>query len=151
LKLRCGIGASQKRRSNKEKPMEISQCGAGLRVRDKETNKQATIKSSDRGRGLVEIEFDSGGMAKVHPRRLDPLGDAPPPSRAAAKEPMHDCPRCAAKFPLAESTCPACGYQFKPPQSGGMPLLVKILIVLAFAGGAGWAVWKYVLDEKLPF
>jgi len=132
--------------------MEISQCGQGVRVRDKETNKFATIKSADKGSGLVEIEFDSGGRAKVHPRRLDPLGDPPvPASTPAGKEPMHDCPKCAAKFPLAESTCPACGYQFAQPKSGGVPAIVKILIVLVILGGVGWAVWKYVLHEKLPF
>jgi hypothetical protein len=130
--------------------MEIRQCGRGVRVRDKETDKLATIKSADKGSGLVEIEFDKGGRAKVHPRRLDPLGDIlPPPS--APKEPMRDCPRCAAKFPADEFVCPACGFQFQQKTSGGIPAIVKILTALAILGGVGWAVWKFVLKEKPPF
>jgi hypothetical protein len=130
--------------------MEITQCGQGVRVRDKETNKFATIKSADKGSGMVEIEFDSGGRAKVHPRRLDPLGDVLPPS-SAPKEPMRDCPKCAAKFPAVEYTCPACGFQFQQKKTGGVPVIIKILILLAILGGIGWAVWKFVLKEKLPF
>jgi hypothetical protein len=131
--------------------MEISQCGQGVRVRDKETNKFATIKSADKGSGMVEIEFDSGGRAKVHPRRLDPLGDVPPSASTAPKEPMRDCPKCAAKFPAAEFTCPACGFQFKQPKSGGSSAAVKILITLVILGAVAWAVWKFILKEKLPF
>ena len=130
--------------------MELAQCSPGQRVRDKETGKVAAIKSIDRGSGFVEVEFDGGGTARLHPRRLHPVDGAPTAEPASETTPMRDCPQCAAKFPLADTTCPACGFQFREKKSGGMPSAVKFLIVIIVLAGIAFAVWKFVLNGKLP-
>ncbi len=130
--------------------MQIQDCFAGQRVVYKENGRSATIKDVDLQKAEIEIVFDNSARARVHPRLLEPsLAEAGVES--APSGPMRPCPQCAAKMSASATTCPSCGFQYgveTPKQKSGVLKFAVILIALA---GIAYAVWKYVLHERLPW
>jgi|ERR1051326_8458646 hypothetical protein len=129
--------------------MHFQDCFTGQRVVHKESGKLATIRKVH-SNGEVELTFDAGATAHVHARVLEPLAKA---VAAVAKPdgPMRPCPQCATKMPVSETKCPSCGFEYGVKKSSGSSGIGKFLIVVIVLAGIGYAVWKFVLHEKLPW
>ncbi len=127
--------------------MHFQDCFNGQRVVHKESGKLATIRKIHNN-GEVEINFDVGTTARVHARLLEPAGQAAAP-QAKTAEPMRPCPQCATKMPVSATICPSCGFEYgvKKRGTGGTAKLLIVVIVIA---AIAFAVWKFVLHEKLP-
>ena len=126
--------------------MNIQDCVKGQRVISKETGKPATIRDFNAVKNEVLIEFDNLMRTTVSARTLEPAPDAAP-AGATRSGPARSCPQCAAKMPLDVTTCPACGFQYGVKQSGGIPAIVKLLIVVVVLAVVAFAVWKFVLQS----
>lgn len=128
--------------------MHFQDCFSGQRVVHKESGKLATVRKVH-ANAEVELTFDSGATGRVHARILEP---AAPNATAAATpdEPMRPCPQCATKMPVLETRCPSCGFEYGVKTGGGGGGFVKFIFVLIVLAAIGYAVWKFVLHEKLP-
>lgn len=129
--------------------MHFQDCFTGQRVVHKESGKLATVRKVHNN-GEVELTFDAGATGKVHARILEP---APQAASAAPKpgDPMRPCPNCATKMPASETKCPSCGFEYGVKKRGGGGGFVKFVVVLIILAAIGYAVWKFVLHEKLPW
>jgi hypothetical protein len=133
--------------------MDIKDCFAGQRVLYKENGKAATVKEVLLHKNTVQLVFDNSAQQTVHPRFLQPLstreGEVEDVSSSSGGI-TNPCPACAAPMPVGSTQCGACGFAYRKKGSalGGV---VKFVVVLAVLAGIGYAVWKYVLHEKLPF
>lgn len=133
--------------------MDIKDCFAGQRVLYKENGKAATVKEVMLHKNMVQLVFDNTAQQTVHPRFLQPLStrEGEVESAGAATGGItNPCPSCAAPMPVGSIQCSSCGFAYRKKGSG-LGGLIKFILFLAVLGGIGYAVWKYVLHEKLPF
>ncbi len=133
--------------------MDIKDCFAGQRVLYKENGKPATVKDVLLHKNQVQLVFDNETQLTVHPRFVQAITTREGGDEAASHEPAsltNPCPACAAPIPVGVMRCEACGFAYKKKGStlGG---LVKFIVVLVVLAAVAYAVWKYVLNEKLPF
>ena len=127
--------------------MQIHSCVAGQRVTYRENGRAGTIKEVHLDKNEVDLVLDNGMRIRAHARLIDPLaGEA----AATPAGPTRPCPQCAAKMPLDATTCPACGFQYGVKKAAGIPVAVKVLMVLIVVAVAGCVIWKFVLGGKLP-
>ncbi len=129
--------------------MHFQDCFTGQRVVHKENGKAATIRKVH-SNGEVDLDFDNGSTARIHARALVPAGAVDSSAQPAAGGPMRSCPQCAAKMPASETTCPACGFEYGVRKRRGSGGLARTLIIVIVLAAIGYAVWKFVLHEKLP-
>jgi len=129
--------------------MNFQDCFTGQRVAVKENGKIASIRKVH-GNGELELDYENGSTGKVHARAVEPAGAAAAAEQSDSSGPMRACPQCAAKMPTSETKCPKCGFEYgvKKSKGGGFGKVVVILIALA---AIAYAVWKFVLHEKLPW
>lgn len=133
--------------------MQISECVKGQRVTYLEDGKPATVKDVFLDKREVLIELDNGSRVRVQARLIEPAGaEARTEDDAEPGGPMRPCPNCAAKMSVDATTCPKCGFQYGVKSGGtGGGGIAKFVIIVIILAGAAYAVWKYVLHEKLPF
>lgn len=101
----------------------------------------------------MEFTFDGGATGHTHARILEPAGQTAPAATATAKpgDPLRPCPNCATKMTTSVTKCPSCGFEYGVKKGGGGGGFVKFLVVLIILAAIGFAVWKFVLHEKLPW
>lgn len=133
--------------------MQISECVKGQCVTYLENGKPATVKDVFLDKREVLIELENGSRVRVQARLIEPAeAEARTEDDAEPSGPMRPCPNCAAKMSVDATTCPKCGFQYAVRKTGGAGGgIAKVVIVLIILAGAAYAVWKYVLHEKLPF
>lgn len=127
--------------------MQIQSCVTGQRVIYRENGKPGTIKEIHLDKNEIDLALDNGMRIRAHARLVDPITDDAAPTPTG---PTRPCPQCAAKMPLDATICPTCGFQYGVKKAGGIPVAVKVLMVLIVLAVAGYVIWNFVLRGKLP-